>query len=262
MEHKNIQLTELYHKHPKMIVGLNVNGLTDDMLAYVQKAMHSIEEMYSAANLQNIYDVQKMYKQMSSFPKIVIPKGPDGNSLIDIDIREGQKTDDNIEVLKMYERIVSVTTNMVVSSFEENYNFAISEINQTKLMERIGVELQKHQGLQISQFATNYYRKLTEDDKDVQPIDIIVTLPPPRLLNDQNNSTIIDSTSNRAEKLAALHFGDAALPEAREFVRFYANKYLEGIENIREDFEAFKKEYAKIQLIRDSQQNPAEPSES
>lgn len=253
MEHKSIQLTELFHKRPKMIVGLTVDGMTDDMEAYVSKAMKSIEEMYSAANLQNIFDVGKMYKQMGSFPKVVIPKGPNGNALIDIDIKEGQKTDDNIEVLKMYERIITVTMNITVSSFEENYNFAISEINRTNLSQRIGVELQKHQSTQISRIATNTYRRITEKNADFSPIDLVVTLPPPRTLSDQNNNNIIESTTARAEKLAILHFGSSETPEAREFIRFYGNKYLQGIENIRSDFETFKKEYSKWKLTHEEE---------
>jgi hypothetical protein len=216
MEHKNIQLTELFHKRPKMIVSLNLGGMTDDVEEYVMKAVESIEKMYSGANLQNIYDVDKMYSQMSNIARTIIPKGPDGNPLIDIDIREGQKTDDNIEILKMYERIITVTMNITVSSFEENYNFATSEINRTNLSQRIGVELQKHHSHQISRIATNMTRELSDDD-ELKDIEVKVTLPAPRFLSDQNNSSLIDNITSRAEKVATIHYGEATTPKAKAF---------------------------------------------
>lgn len=244
MEHKNIQLTELFHKRPKMIVSLNLGGMTDDVEEYVMKAVESIEKMYSGANLQNIYDVDKMYSQMSNIARTIIPKGPDGNPLIDIDIREGQKTDDNIEVLKMYERIITVTMNITVSSFEEDYNFAVSEINRTNLSQRIGVELQKHHSHQLSRIATNFLRDIADDD-EAKNYDVNITLPAPRFLNDQNNSSLIDNITSRAEKLAAVHYGDATSSKAKAFVSFYSAKYLQGIEDIRQDREEFEKEYSK-----------------
>lgn len=245
MEHKNIQLTELFHKRPKMIVSLNLGGMTDDVEEYVMKAVESIEKMYSGANLQNIYDVDKMYSQMSNIARTIIPKGPDGNPLIDIDIREGQKTDDNIEILKMYERIITVTMNITVSSFEENYNFATSEINRTNLSQRIGVELQKHHSHQISRIATNMTRELSDDD-ELKDIDVKVTLPAPRFLSDQNNSSLIDNITSRAEKVATIHYGEATTPKAKAFISFYATKYLQGIEDLKEDREQFEREYEKL----------------
>ena len=245
MEHKNIQLTELFHKRPKMVVSLNLGGMTDDVEEYVMKAVESIEKMYSGANLQNIYDVDKMYSQMSNIGRTIIPKGPDGNPLIDIDIREGQKTDDNIEILKMYERIITVTMNITVSSFEENYNFATSEINRTNLSQRIGVELQKHHSYQISRIATNMTRELSDDD-ELKDIEIKVTLPAPRFLADQNNSSLIDNITTRAEKVATIHYGDATTPKAKAFISFYSAKYLQGIEDLKEDREQFEREYEKL----------------
>ena len=245
MEHKNIQLTELFHKRPKMVVSLNLGGMTDDVEEYVMKAVEFIEKMYSGANLQNIYDVDKMYAQMSNIGRTIIPKGPDGNPLIDIDIREGQKTDDNIEILKMYERIITVTMNITVSSFEENYNFATSEINRTNLSQRIGVELQKHHSYQISRIATNMTRELS-DDEELKDIEIKVTLPAPRFLADQNNSSLIDNITSRAEKVATIHYGDATTPKAKAFISFYSAKYLQGIEDLKEDREQFEREYEKL----------------
>lgn len=245
MEHKNIQLTELFHKRPKMIVSLNLGGMTDDVEEYVMKAVESIEKMYSGANLQNIYDVDKMYTQMGNIGRTIIPKGPDGTPLIDIDIKEGQKSDDNIEILKMYERIITVTMNITVSSFEENYNFATSEINRTNLSQRIGVELQKHKAYQISRICTNMVRDLIDDPELAKSIEMVVTLPAPRFLADQNNSSLIDNITARAEKIATIHYGDAASPKAKAFISFYASKYLHGIEEFKSDKDEFEKEYAK-----------------
>ena len=242
-ENKNIQLTEFFYKRPKIIAKINTKGVTTDMEDYIWKSVEALENMYSGANLHNVFDVNAMHSQMSTHGRVIIPRGANGEELIEVDVIPGQSTTDNLETLRLYEKSISTIMNTMVSSDEDSYiQFASSYANRNVLATRVNLSLQKHHSRQISRIATNMYRVLNNKRAQIDP-EVLVTLPPPKALPNTANNDYISTITQRAEDLAAKLFADDQAGERKHYVRGYLAKHLNGIENIEEDYKEIMKSY-------------------
>ncbi len=245
-ENKNIQLTEFFYKRPKIIAKINTSGVSTDMEDYIWKAVESLENMYSGANLHNVFDVNAMSSQMSTHGRVIIPKGANGEELIDVEVLPGQSTTDNLETLRMYEKSISTIMNTMVSSDEDSYiQFASSYANRNVLAARVNLGLQKHHGRQISRIATNLFRMLNNKKETLDP-EIVVTLPPPKALPNTANNDYITTITQRADELATKLFTDEQAAERKHYIKGYMAKHLKGIENIEEDLDEIMKTYSKL----------------
>ena len=245
LENKNIQLTEMFHKRNKIIAKINTKGITTDMEEYVERALDALEQMYSGANLHNMFDVQTMYTQMANIGRIIIPTDANGNDIITIDQIEGQKTTDNLEILRMYERTVSTILNTTVSSDEDQYmQFASSYANRNLLAAKITSENQRHYSWQYSRLATNLFRRVNPKLNTIDPT-IEITFPAPKTLPNTQTNDIITTVMSRAEELANKFFAEEEQAQKRHYIRGYMTKHLAGVEDIEKDYEEIMSTYNK-----------------
>ena len=247
-ENKNIQLTEFFYKRPKIVAKINTKGVTTDMEDYIWKSVEALENMYSGANLHNVFDVNAMHSQMSTHGRVIIPKGANGEELIEVEVLPGQSTTDNLETLRLYEKAISTIMNTMVSSDEDSYiQFASSYANRNVLATRVNLSLQKHHSRQISRIATNLYRLVNNKRAQIDP-EIKVSLPPPKALPNTANNDFISVITQRADELATKLFTDEQVAEKRHYVKGYMAKHLKGIENIEEDFDDIMKTFDKTNV--------------
>lgn len=252
LENKNIQLTEFFYKRPKFIAKINTKGLTTDMEDYVWKSVEALENMYTASNLHNLFDVQTMYNQMGSHGKVILPKDANGNDLIEVERIEGQTTSDNLEVLRMYERHISTIMNTTVSSDEDQYMaYASSYANRNMLAAKVNTENQRHHAKQASRIATNLFRKINNKVGQIDP-DIIISYPPAKQLPNTQNNDIISTVSQRAADLAEKLFTEEEVDKKRHYILGYMAKHLKGVEDIKEDFDEIMSSYDKNKAAEDA----------
>lgn len=247
-ENKNIQLTEFFYKRPKIIAKINTKGVSTDMEDYIWKAVESLENMYSGANLHNVFDVNAMHSQMSTHGRVIIPTAADGSQLIDVEILPGQQTTDNLETLRLYEKAISTIMNTMVSSDEDSYiQFASSYANRNVLATRVNLSLQRHHSRQISRIATNLFRLINNKRAQLDP-EVKVSLPPPKALPNTANNDYITTVSQRADEFSTKLFSEEQVAEKRHYVKGYMAKHLKGIENIEEDYEEIMKSFDRNDL--------------
>ena len=252
LENKNIQLTEFFYKRPKFIAKINTKGLTTDMEDYVWKSVEALENMYTASNLHNLFDVQNMYNQMGSHGKVILPKDANGNDLIEVERIEGQTSSDNLEVLRMYERHISTIMNTTVSSDEDQYMaYASSYANRNMLAAKVNAENQRHHAKQASRIATNLFRKLNNKVAQIDPY-IEISYPPAKQLPNTQNNDIIQTVSQRAADLAEKLFTEEEVDKKKHYMLGYMTKHLQGIEDIQKDFEEIMASFDKNKAAQDA----------
>ena len=228
---KNMQLTELLYKRPVKIAKVNVSGLNTDSEEFMWKAMEAMQQMYASASLYNISDVNNVTRHMSSIGRLFIPTTPDGKELITVDQLEGQTIPDNMELLRMHEKIIAMIMNTMVSSDEDSYiNFATSYANKNIIAHRTTIKRQGYAGPQFSRIATNIYNMINPSSENIK---IKITLPPPKsLINTTNNSMITDIVE-KGKALAEIFCPDADDEKKKQyFVQRYVMKNLEGLEDV------------------------------
>lgn len=237
---KNMQMTELYYKRPKMIGKINVAGLNTDMGEFMWKGIEAFEQMYNSATLHNITDVQSIMKHMSAIGRTLYPVTGDGKELISIERIEGQSAMDNMELLRMYEKIVAMMMSTMVSSDEDSYiNFATSYANRNIVAARENNKRQAYAEKQFSRITTNLYNLI---NPDADNIEITIKLPSAKTLTNTTNNNVITDIIEKAKSLATAIFPEE-VPKQNHFVLGYISKNVQGLENMQGMVEEIMKSY-------------------
>jgi hypothetical protein len=168
---------------------------------------------------------------MSSIGRLFIPTTPDGKELITVDQLDGQTIPDNMELLRMHEKIIAMIMNTMVSSDEDAYiNFATSYANKNIIAHRTTIKRQGYAGPQFSRIATNIYNMINPSSEDIK---IKITLPPPKSLTNTTNNSMITDIVEKGKALAEIFCPDATDEKKKQyFVQRYVMKNLEGLEDV------------------------------
>ena len=198
----------------KQNVETNVARTMMNVVQQIKKGNLGVRQIESINNILNI---------VGKYNDLIIPLGPSGDPPVSMEIMQGQDINTPTEIMdKMEEAAVNPIVPMEFVNSTLQQDFAIRyTMSNTRFLKTIYTRQRKTQKFFSKIYTKIYNYEFGETNKIIE-----IILPPPTYLTAQNNSQLIDNTTQIADKIIDTDMAgeDDAIRE--EFKKLYVRDAL------------------------------------